>query len=66
MKNRLKTSELTGKELDTQVEDTYRELREYRFRSSTVASIENPKIFRKLRKRLAVLLTERSKRAKSK
>jgi ribosomal protein L29 len=66
MKNKVKTSELTGKELDTQIEDTYKELRECRFRYSTVRSIDNPKIFRKLRKKLAVLLTERSKRAKSK
>lgn len=64
MKNKLKVNELNDADLKSQIDETYKELRENRFHYSVVKTIENTKVFRKLRKQLAVLLTEQTKRTK--
>ncbi|MEM7180113.1 MAG: 50S ribosomal protein L29 [Spirochaetota bacterium] len=62
MKKKLNVKDLSDSELNGQLDDTYKELREQRFQYAMTKTVENPSIFRELKRKIAMLQTVRRER----
>ncbi|MCB1160320.1 MAG: 50S ribosomal protein L29 [Leptospiraceae bacterium] len=65
MKKKIKAHELSDSEIETQLEDSYKQLREKRFEVVVNRALENTKILRDLRKKIALLQTVKNERKKA-
>lgn len=57
MKKKVKYNTMSDSELQTQLKDSRKELREHRFQYAVARSLENPLIIRNLKRKVAKLLT---------
>jgi len=65
MKKKINVHELSDSEIDTQLEDSYKQLRESRFQIAVTRALENTKVMRDLRKKIALLHTVKNERKKA-
>lgn len=62
MSKKLNIKDLSDAEIDSQLEETYRELREQRFQLAVAKTVENPSVFKTLRRKIAALKTVQHER----
>lgn len=62
MKKKLNIKDLSDSEIQTQLDEAYKELREQRFQYAMAKSVENPSIFKVLKRKIAVFKTAQRER----